>query len=89
MTEYHCEYCYCPKDIWKKCLTTYDGDECKLYDSFSSLIPFDDDITPQRLGLIARNKLPREFPDIIDIDATVTELVSIALDCGVIKEGGA
>ncbi len=86
MTEYHCEYCCCPKDIWKKSLTTYDGDECELIDSFFSLIPFDEDITPQRLALIARNKLPREFPDIADIDATVAELVGIALDEGLIKE---
>ena len=84
-SELHCEYCMCPKDIWKKALVTYDGDECKLYASFLDLIGLDD-LTPQQLTNIAKQELPKEFPDITNINATVRELVDIVIDCGVIKE---
>lgn len=83
MTEYHCEYCCCPKEHWKPCLKTYSGDECKLYDSFSDLI--EDGTTSEELTKLAIAELPKEFPDIKDIKATVKELVEIVLDCGVIN----
>ncbi|GAB6170966.1 hypothetical protein JCM15765_04440 [Paradesulfitobacterium aromaticivorans] len=86
MTEYHCEYCQFPKDLWSPALKTYHGDECKLYDSFSSLI--EDGITPQELTMVAQVELPKEFSNIPDIDMTVKELVQIVIDCGVIREGG-
>lgn len=81
-SKYHCEYCCCPKDVWKHCMTTYQGDECKLYESFLSLV--EDWMTPAILTKVALKELPEEFPDITDIDATVAELVEIALECGVI-----
>lgn len=88
MLELHCEYCQCPKDIWEKALITYDGDECKLYDSFLDLVnsDFPNDLTPQQVTDIAKRELPKEFSDITDIDATVKELVDIVINCGVIKE---
>jgi hypothetical protein len=86
MTEYHCEYCSCPKEIWKKCLMTYNGDECKLYDSFLDLIDYE--MNSEELTAVAREELPKEFPDIVDLDATVAELVGIALECELIREVG-
>ena len=87
MTEVHCEYCECPKETWKKCLTTYDGNECKLYSRFFDLVfDADQDLTPEQLTAIAKQELPKEFLDITDLDGTVKELVDIVIDCGVIEE---
>ena len=80
--EYHCEYCHCPKELWSRTLTTYNGDECRLYDSFLSLVQ--DGMTPEELAKVAYAELPKEFPDITDISATVAELVQIVVDCGVV-----
>lgn len=80
--EYHCDYCMCPKSIWKKSIKSYSGDECQLYDSFSSLI--EDGITPEELTKITITELPKEYPDIENIVALAKELVDIAIDCGVI-----
>ena len=80
--ETHCQYCDCPKEIWTKSLTTYDGDECKLFESFLSLAEFK--LSAAELIEIATMELPKEFPDITDIDATVKELMDIILECGVL-----
>ena len=81
--EYHCESCVCPKELWKKSMTTYQGDECALYESFLSLI--EDWMTAEDLMKIAIEELPKEFTDIEDLNATVKELVEIVVECGVIS----
>lgn len=80
--ENHCEYCECPKELWYKALKTYNGDECQLYESFSSLI--EDEMTAEELTELALVELPKEFPDIPDIVATIKELVEIVAECGVL-----
>lgn len=79
---YHCGICLCPEEVWSKTLTTYNGVECRLYESFLSLI--EDGITSEELIKVTIEKLPKEFSDIEDIDATVKELVKIVIDCGVL-----
>ncbi|SHH87178.1 hypothetical protein [Desulfosporosinus lacus] len=81
--EYHCECCMCPKDIWTRSLTTYNGDECQLYESFLSLL--EDWMTAKDLSKVAIEELPKEYSDIYDIVATVKEMVDIVVDCGVIS----
>ena len=83
-SEVHCECCLCPKEIWEPTLKTYQGDECQLFESFSSLI--EDEMTTEELTELALVELPKEFPDIPDIVATVKELVEIANDCGILYE---
>ena len=80
----HCECCLCPKEIWKPFLTTYHGGQCELYESFSALIG--DEMSAEELTELALVELPKEFPDIPDIVATVKELVEIANDCGILCE---
>lgn len=80
--EYHCQYCMCPKEIWKPCVNSYQGDECHLYDSFLSLI--EDGMTIETLTELAIEELPKEFSDIEDIGELVKELVDVAIDCGVL-----
>jgi len=80
--EVHCQCCMCPKEIWKPSIKNYQGDECELYDSFSSLI--EDDMTPEELTVITITELPKEYPDIEDINALTKELVGIAIECGFI-----
>lgn len=80
--EYHCNYCHCPKELWSRTLTTYSGDECELFDSFLSLIQ--DKMNSSELTKVATEELPKEFADIVDIGATVKELVQIVIDCGVL-----
>ncbi len=80
--EYHCEYCCCPKELWKKCLKTYDGDECKLYDSFISLI--EDGMTTEELANLALEELPKEFSDLLNPVETIKEMIEVTIECGVI-----
>ena len=80
--ENHCEYCECPKEIWTKSLTAYQGDECKLYDSFLSLAEFK--LSAAELIEIATKELPKEFSDITDLDATAKELMDIILEFGIL-----
>jgi len=80
--ETHCTHCECPKEIWAKSLTTYQGDECQLFESFLSLAEFK--LSAAELTEIATRELSKEFPDIADIDATVKELMGIILECGVL-----
>jgi len=78
--DYHCECCMCPKELWKRSIKNYQGDECQLYESFSSLIK--DWMTPEELTKIAITELPKEYSDIEDIVALAKELVDIAIACG-------
>ncbi|MHB8124695.1 MAG: hypothetical protein ACYDEJ_03465 [Desulfitobacteriaceae bacterium] len=81
----HCEYCQCPIEVWddnEPPLKTYSGDGCKLFDSFSSLAEWK--LSAAELIEIATRELPKEFPDIADIDATVKELMDIILECGIL-----
>lgn len=80
--ETHCQYCNCPKELWTKSLKTYEGDECKLYESFLSLAEFK--LSAKELIEIAKKELPKEFPDITDLDATIKELMDIILACGIL-----
>jgi len=81
--EYHCEYCQCPKDVWKKCLKTYDGDECVLYESFISLI--EDGISAEEITKLALVELPKEFPDLLNPIETIKEMIDIVVECGVLE----
>jgi len=80
--EYHCEYCQCPKGEWKKCLKTYDGNECVLHQSFISLI--EDGMTAEELTKLALVELPKEFADLLSPIETVKEMVEIVVSCEVI-----
>jgi len=80
--EYHCSFCQCPKELWKPSIKNYKGDECQLYESFSSLI--EDDMTPDELTTITMTELPKEYSDIEDITALTKELVDIAIECQLI-----
>lgn len=82
--EYHCELCRCPKEIWNKVLKTYQGDECELYDSFSSLI--EDGMTAEKLTQLALTELPKEFPHLLNPEETIEEMVEITIECGVIEK---
>jgi len=82
MVEYHCGCCMCPKDEWKKCLKTYDGDECVLYESFISLIK--DGMSAEELTKLALAEMPKEFPDLLNPIETVKEIIDIVVECGVI-----
>jgi len=82
MVEYHCGCCMCPKDEWKKCLKTYDGDECQLYEAFSSLI--EDGMSVEELANLALEELPKEFSDLLNPVETIKEMMAIVVECGVI-----
>lgn len=82
--EYYCGYCQYPKEIWEPALKTYQGDECHLYESFSSLI--EDEMTAEELTELALVELPKEFPDLLNPSETIKEMVEIALECGVVWE---
>jgi hypothetical protein len=79
--EYHCRYCYCPKDLWSKWMKTYDGDECKLYDSFTAIInEFEDAktlFTNSDIYKKCTEVFARQFNDIVDIDATIKEMIDV------------
>jgi hypothetical protein len=81
----HCDYCECPIELWnadEPLFKTYSGDGCKLYDSFFSFAEWK--LSAAELIEIATKELPKEFPDITDIDATVKELMGIVLECGIL-----
>jgi len=87
MREIHCEYCQCPKDVWKKSMTTYNGDECKLYSDFMDSIndleeaskPFNDDDILKKFKLDFSN----EYSGIKDFEPCVNEMIGINIDLGV------
>lgn len=81
--EYHCECCMCPKELWKPSIKNYNGDECQLYESYSSLI--EDGMTPEELTQLTIAELPKEYSDIEDIAALAKELVNIAVEIGVLS----
>ena len=81
----HCECCLCPKEEWKPFLKTYQGDQCALYEAFDSLLE-DDGMTAEQLSKLALIELPKEFPDIPDVVATVEEMMEIIIDCGILCE---
>jgi hypothetical protein len=82
--EHHCEYCHCPKEIWKPTIKNYQGDECQLIDTFFSLV--EDWMTPEELTEVTMTELPKEYLDIENIEALAKELVEIAIECGLIRD---
>jgi len=86
-SEIHCQYCQCPKGLWKHSMKTYEGDECKLYDAFSDVIweleraikPFNNwDILDK-----CRKAFEHDYTDIKDFEACINEMIDIHLDLGV------
>ncbi len=82
-SEVHCQYCQCPKGVWKKgSFKTYPGDnECKLYDDFSNVIwEFEKAIKPFNIRDIidrCRAAFELEYADIPDFEATINEMIMI------------
>ncbi len=88
--EVHCEYCMCPKDIWKPSMKTYAGDECKLYDDFMNVIrELEQDLKPfnnQDILEKCKADFEKEYSDIADFEATVNEMITINLELGVMPK---
>ena len=82
--EVHCQCCQGPKELWKRSMKNYKGDECELAESFFSLV--EDWMTPEILTKVAIEELPKEYDDIEDILALAKELVDIAIECGLIGD---
>lgn len=80
-----CEECLCPKEEPKPLLRTYQGDQCALSEAFGYLLD-GEEMTAETLTALALAKLPKDFPDIPDIAATVEELVELANDYGMLRE---
>lgn len=87
--EVHCQYCMCPKEVWKPCMKTYSGDECKLYSDFSDVIyklentgrPFNNQDILEK----CRADFAGEYNDIADFEATVNEMIEIYIELGVMS----
>lgn len=79
--EVHCQYCMCPKEVWKHTMKTYDGDECKLYDDFTNVIwKLEEEIKPfnnQDIIERCRKDFGREYTDIKDFEAAINEMIEI------------
>ncbi len=83
----HCQYCMAPVEIWKHSMTTYAGDECKLYSDFSDVVwelentgkPFND----QDILEACRKGFEHEYTDIKDFEACINEMIGIHVECGV------
>ena len=82
--EVHCQYCMCPKEIWKGGnLKTYQGDECKLFSDFSEIIseladtkkPFNN----QKIIDKCQSDFKKEHREIKDIEATINEMIQISV----------
>jgi len=77
----HCQYCMCPVEVWKPCLKTYGGDECKLYDDFSNVIwefekvakPFNN----QDILNKCHSDFEKEYGDIPSFDDSIMEMIEI------------
>lgn len=82
----HCEYCMCPKEVWKRSLRTYDGDECKLYSDFVDVIwVFEEALKPfnnQEIFDKCRVEFEHEYNDIQDFEASITEMIQINVEEG-------
>jgi hypothetical protein len=85
--EVHCQYCQCPKEIWKPSMKTYKGDECKLYDDFTNAVyELEKAVKPfNNLDIInkCRTDFEADYSDIADFEATVNEMIEINIDLGV------
>lgn len=85
--EVHCEYCQCPKEVWKGgSFKTYQGDECKLYYDFTNVISeLEDTGKPfgnQDILDKCRTDFEKEYTDIQDFEATVNEMILINFEEG-------
>lgn len=87
MHEIHCEYCQCPKNIWKPSMNTYKGDECRLYDDFINVIwELEKNIKPfnnQDIISKCRTDFESNYSDISDFEASINEMISINIELGV------
>lgn len=86
----HCQFCMCPVEVWKHSMETYEGDECKLYDDFLTIIwEMEKAIKPfSNSDIIKRCKevFERKYNDIKDVEATIYEMIEINIDLGVMPD---
>jgi len=84
--EVHCQYCMCPIEVWKHSMKTYDGDECELYDDFSSVIwEMEEAIKPfSNKDIIKKcqKNFESKYNDIKDFEASIYEMIEIIIDTG-------
>ena len=81
----HCQYCMCPKEAWKHSMKSYAGDECKLYDDFSAVVSELEDTgkTFSNRDILSKcREFEKEYTDIQDFEATVTEMIMINVEEG-------
>lgn len=88
--EVHCEYCMCPKEVWKPSMKTYSGDECRLYDDFGNVIwDLEKAIKPfNNRDIINKcwTDFEANYSDIEDFESTVNEMIEINIDLGVMPD---
>ena len=85
-TDYHCEYCGCPLDLWKP-MDTYKNDRCcELYSDFLDVIG---KLENKKISYGYRDilerclKLKTKYPDIPDFEASLYEMIDDSIDTGV------
>ena len=88
-TDYHCEYCGCPINLWTP-METYKSDRCcELYSDFYDVIDeLEERKIPYRYRDILKEclKFKHEYPDISDFEASLHEMIEEDVDTGVIPE---
>lgn len=86
--EYHCEYCFCPKDVWKP-MGTYESDRCcEFYDDVQNLAQVleDDNGIVDFYDLVrACEPLRAEYTDIQDLRFAVKEIFDTFGEVGCYK----
>ena len=85
--KYHCDYCRCPLEMWKP-LETYKNDRsCELFSDFFDII-WDLEETERKYSYKEIYSKCLEFkdkyPDILNFDESVKEMIEIGLDTGII-----
>lgn len=88
-TDYHCEYCGCPMELWKP-METYKSDRCcELYSDFGDAIDqLEERKIPYRYKDVLTKclKFKNEYPDIEEFEVSLSEMIGAGIDIGIISK---
>lgn len=88
-TDYHCELCGCPIDIWTP-METYKSDRCcELYYDFADVVEdLEDKKENYNYDIVLREclKFKSKYTDIPDFEASLKEMIDADVDTGVMTK---
>lgn len=87
-SNYHCDYCNTPKELWEPLKTFKSDRSCELYSDFFDIIwGLEEKKKYSTKDIYSQfNKIKHKYKELLDFHSTFNELIEIGIDIGIISK---